>query len=192
MQNKGNISTKVKKHIQETLRLTCLWLQQLFCYSTILYFTHRTAYYIETGCCVHGTVHSFILLLTLSNHYYGKSFYMLPNQTKRYRCKYIYTFHGGCVVRETQTAALLQHHTVLYHTVWPSTLIDTIDHSWVTYWHRWTSWAPAFLSGHDVACMSDSSPPLSSGKYIHTLQRRLCWGGRGTRGEREKEERTSS
>ena len=88
MQNKGNISTKVKKHIQETLRLTCLWLQQLFCYSTILYFTHRTAYYIETGCCVHGTVHSFILLLTLSNHYYGKSFYTLPNQTLPYRLLY--------------------------------------------------------------------------------------------------------
>ena len=25
----------------------------------------------------------------------------------------------------------------------------------MTYWHRWTFWAPAFLSGHDVSCMSD-------------------------------------
>ena len=32
-------------------------LRQLPCYSTILYFTHGTVYYIETGYCVHGTVH---------------------------------------------------------------------------------------------------------------------------------------
>ena len=25
----------------------------------------------------------------------------------------------------------------------------------VTYWHRWTFWAPAFLAGYDVTCMSD-------------------------------------
>ena len=108
MQNKGNISTKVKKHIQETLRLTCLWLQQLFCYSTILYFTHRTAYYIETGCCVHGTVHSFILLLTLSNHYYGKSFYTLPNQTLPYRLLYNLAFLHMTVLCCLQSPPLLR------------------------------------------------------------------------------------
>ena len=49
----------------------------------------------------------------------------------------------------------------------------------MTYWHRWTFWAPAFLSGHDVTCMSDCSPP-SPDKYINTWTK-------AERKEREKE-----
>ena len=66
------------------------------------HFTHGTVYYIETSYCVHGTVHSFIAhtkskhFNTRSNHYYGKSLYTLPNQTKRY-CT------GSCTTRRFYT-----------------------------------------------------------------------------------------
>ena len=44
------------------------------------YFTHGTVYYIETGYCVHGTVHSFIL------YKYAHAYYCI------YRILYIFNY----------------------------------------------------------------------------------------------------
>ena len=55
----------------------------------------------------------------------------------------------------------------------------SVQYYFYTYWYRRTSWAPAFLSGHDVTCMSDCSPP-SPDKYINTWTK-------AERKEREKE-----
>ena len=88
--------------------------------------------------------------------------------------KCIYTFHGGCVVRDScfatapycTTSDRLSTPFLLLLNIIRCTILGIKGFYLfisikVTYRHRWTFWAPAFLSGHDVSCMSDCPLPFS-------------------------------